>query len=207
MNKKTNLILSIIIIAIIGITIFFINQLTMINDKEQSNNSINNKTQNNMINTENSIESNNKNQIGESNLENIINPDITENNQSNEERMENMKLYIKVNNRILTATLNDNSSARALVNKLENGPITIDMEDYSKMEKVGSLGFSLPRNDESINTEAGDLILYQGNSFVIYYDNNSWSLTRLGKIDNITQKELKEIIGTESVKITLSIEE
>ncbi len=207
MNKKLILILSVIIIAIIGITIFSINQLTMINDKEQANNSINNKTQNNMINTENNIESNKKKQIEESNTENIITPDITENNQNNAERIDNMKLYIKVNNRILTATLSENSSARALVNKLENGSITIDMEDYSKMEKVGSLGFSLPRNDESINTEAGDLILYQGNSFVIYYDNNSWSLTRLGKIDNITQKELKEILGTGSIKITLSIEE
>lgn len=194
MNKKLILILSVIIIAIIGITIFAINQLTITNDEEQVNifdNSIN-------------IERNNKNQIGESNAENIVTSDIPKNNV---ERIENMKLYIKVNNRTLTATLNDNSSARALVNKLESGSITIDMEDYSRMEKVGSLGFSLPRNDESINTEAGDLILYQGNSFVIYYDNNSWSLTRLGKIDNITQNELKEILGTGSVEITLSIEE
>ncbi len=61
--------------------------------------------------------------------------------------------------------------------------------------------------DEHINTEAGDLILYQGNSFVIYYYSNSWNLTGLGKIDNISQKELKEILGTRNVKVTLSIEE
>ncbi len=125
----------------------------------------------------------------------------------NVERMENMELYIKVDDKTLTATLNDNSSTRELVNKLEKGAVTIDMEDYSKMEKVGSLGFTLPRNDESINTEAGDLILYQGSSFVIYYDTNSWSLTRLGKIDNISQKELKEILGEGNVKVTLSIKE
>ncbi len=125
----------------------------------------------------------------------------------NVERMENMELYIKVDDRTLTATLNDNSSTRELVNKLEKGAVTIDMEDYSEMEKVGPLGFTLPRNDESINTEAGDLILYQGNSFVIYYDTNSWSLTRLGKIDNISQEELKEILGEGNVKVTLSIKE
>ncbi len=28
------------------------------------------------------------------------------------------------------------------------------------MEKIGSLGTSLPRNDEQITTEPGDLILY-----------------------------------------------
>ncbi len=178
MNKKLILTFVVIVIVILaGTTIFVINKLTMANNEEKANI------------VDNSINS------------------IVENIKDSTERIEDMKLYIKVNNRTLTATLNDNSSARELVNKLKNGPVTIDMEDYSRMEKVGSLGFSLPRNDESINTEAGDLILYQGNSFVIYYDNNNWSLTRLGKIDNISQKELKEILGTGNVKVTLSIKE
>lgn len=199
MNKNLKVVLIVIVIVILtGITIFAINKFTATNEEEKLN------IVDNSINNENNIESNNKNEIEELNTENVI---ITENNQNNTERIGNMKLYIKVNDRTLTATLNDNSSARELINKLENGSITIDMEDYSRMEKVGSLGFSLPRNDEYINTEAGDLILYQGNSFVIYYDNNSWSLTKLGKIDNISQKELKEILGTGSVKVTLSIEE
>lgn len=71
--------------------------------------------------------------------------------------------------------------------------------------KVGPFPKSLPRNDEQISTEAGDLILYQGNSFVIYYDTNSWNFTRLGKIDNVTQQELKEILGSGSVTAVLSL--
>lgn len=63
------------------------------------------------------------------------------------------------------------------------------MHDYSNFEKVGPLGATLPTNDEQITTQAGDLILYQGSSFVIYYDTNSFSLTRLGKIDNVSQEE------------------
>ena len=81
------------------------------------------------------------------------------------------------------------------------------MRDYANMEKVGTLPVDLPRNDEPINTDACDLILYQGNSFVIYYDTNSWSLTRLGRIDNITKSELKSILGTGDVTVTLSLPE
>ncbi|MDE5765226.1 MAG: aldo/keto reductase [Ruminococcus sp.] len=49
-------------------------------------------------------------------------------------------------------------------------------------------------------------MLYQGNQITIFYDTNSWSYTKLGKIDNITQKELKEIFGTGSISITFSLE-
>lgn len=81
------------------------------------------------------------------------------------------------------------------------------MQDYGDMEKVGSLGQDLPTNDEQITTEAGDLILYQGNSFVIYYAPNSWNFTRLGKINDVTAEELWEILGESDVTVTLSLAE
>lgn len=115
------------------------------------------------------------------------------------------KIAISVNGHTLTATLEDNSSAQALIELLRQSPITIQMQDYGNFEKVGSLGTTLPRNDEQITTQAGDLILYQGNQITIYYDTNSWNFTRLGKIDNITQNELKEILGSGSVTVTLSL--
>jgi hypothetical protein len=73
------------------------------------------------------------------------------------------------------------------------------------MEKVGSLGRDLPTNDEPITTEAGDIILYQGNALVIYYAPNSWRFTRIGKINHITPKELKDILGGGNVTIKLSL--
>lgn len=81
------------------------------------------------------------------------------------------------------------------------------MNDYGDMEKVGSLGFSLPRNDQQTTTDPGDLILYQGNSFVIYYDINSWNFTRLGKIDGVSTREqvLDLLDGKGEVTITLSL--
>ena len=112
-------------------------------------------------------------------------------------------MKIIIGNRELTATLVQNSSTEALKELLRAGPITINMRDYGNMEKVGSFGRSLPTNDERITTEPGDLILYQGNSLVIYYAPNTWSFTRLGKINGVTRQELINILGEENVTVIL----
>lgn len=126
-------------------------------------------------------------------------------NSKKEDKMEINKIKLIIGSNELTATLENNSSSQALINKLKEGNITIQMSDYAGMEKVGTLEFDLPQNNKNIKTEAGDLILYQGNNFVIYYDNNNWSLTKLGKIDNISQKELINILGEGNVIVTLSL--
>ena len=120
------------------------------------------------------------------------------------EKKSDSKLKISVNGTELTATLEDNSSAKALTELLKQGNITVDMSDYGNFEKVGDLPQSLPRNDEKITTVPGDIILYQGNKITIYYDENTWDFTKLGHIDNITQKELKAILGGGNVSVTLS---
>jgi len=114
-----------------------------------------------------------------------------------------MKITITVNGKTLTASLYDNSSTRALVALLQKGAVTIDMHDYGNFEKVGELPESLPRNDKQTSTDAGDLILYQGKSFVIYYDKNSWNFTPLGKLEGITKTELKALLGTGNVTAVL----
>ena len=114
-------------------------------------------------------------------------------------------MNIKIGDNTLTVTLAENSSVDALKVALLAGPLTIDMRDYGSMEKVGPLGMNLPRNDQQITTEAGDIILYQGNALVIYYAPNSWNFTRLGKIDNVTAAELREILGAGNVTVTLSL--
>ncbi|MGP1576180.1 MAG: cyclophilin-like fold protein [Treponema sp.] len=114
-----------------------------------------------------------------------------------------MKITITVNGKTLTASLYDNSSTRALIALLQKGAVSIDMHDYGKFEKVGELPESLPRNDKQTSTDAGDLILYQGKSFVIYYDKNSWNFTPLGKLEGITKAELKALLGTGNVTAIL----
>lgn len=124
------------------------------------------------------------------------------------EENEGQKISIKINDgEVLTATLENNTSAQGLVEKLRQGNITIEMEDFSSFEKVGELGFDLPTNDEEITTSYGDLILYQGDKLTIYYDVNTYNFTKIGHIDNITQDELKEVLGEGDVKVLLFLEE
>ncbi len=116
-----------------------------------------------------------------------------------------IKLAVK-GGRTFTATLADNSSAEALKKLLAGGDVTVEMEDYGDMEKVGPLGTNLPRNDRQTTTGPGDIILYQGKYLVIYYATNSWNFTRLGKIDNVTGRELKSALGDGDVTVTLSLD-
>ena len=84
--------------------------------------------------------------------------------------------------------------------------ITYEADDYGNFEKVGNIGVSLPQNNESITTVPGDVILYQGNNICLYYGTNSWSFTRLGKIEGMSKDEIKTFLnaGGGSVRITLS---
>ena len=114
-------------------------------------------------------------------------------------------MNVIVGDTTFTATLADNSSAQALVELLQEGPLTIEMSDYGNMEKVGPIGQTLPANNEQITTEPGDIILYQSNSLVIYYDTNSWNFTRIGKINDVTQEELLDALGSGDVSVTFAL--
>ena len=112
---------------------------------------------------------------------------------------------IQVGKKVFKAKLADNSSAKELAKKLAKKPITIFMQDYGGFEKVGDFGFNMVTNDKHITTEPGDLVLYEGDQLVIFYGKNSWSYTKLGKIQNVTAKELKAALGNGDVKVTLSL--
>ena len=115
---------------------------------------------------------------------------------------EESKLKIEVNGYTLTATLENNESARALAELIGNESVVLNLSEYGNFEKVGALPKSLPKNDERITTESGDIMLYQGNQITIFYGSNTWSYTRLGRIDDVSQEELKEIFGKNDVTVT-----
>lgn len=112
-------------------------------------------------------------------------------------------LKITVGDYELLATFEDNPSARAFQELLAQGPLTVSMEDYGGFEKVGPLGTTLTHSDTSITTEPGDVILYQGNQITIYYGTNSWTFTRLAKIDDPTDLQAK--LGEGTVQVTFSL--
>ena len=119
-----------------------------------------------------------------------------------------IRLTIK-GGKTFTATLENNASAQALKDRLSKGSITVEMNDYGDMEKVGPLGFSLPRTDRQTTTRPGDIILYLGNNLVIYYDTNSWNFTRIGRVNGInTRGKMLDLLGGVGKRtVTISSEE
>ena len=109
------------------------------------------------------------------------------------------KLKIEVCGQTFTATLEQNDATTALIAML---PITLSMSDYSGFEKVSSLGANLPTNNAQTTTQAGDIVLYNGNQIVIFYGSNSWSYTRLAHVDDLTG--WAEALGSGDVSVTFS---
>ncbi len=114
-------------------------------------------------------------------------------------------IYAHIGSNVLTIKPENNSSAKAFVDLLRKSDLTVEMHDYGNFEKVGSIGSSLPRNDKSITTKPGDVILYQGNQITIYYDVNSWNITKLGEVQGIEPSELKAILGDSNVSVRFSL--
>lgn len=117
------------------------------------------------------------------------------------------KIQLTISGTTLPVLIEDNVATRALVAALREGSITYTARDYGGFEKVGALGRSLPTSDTDITTQAGDVILYNGDNIVLFYGSNSWSYTRLGKIQYKSLDELKSFLkaGGGTISVTLSL--
>ena len=99
----------------------------------------------------------------------------------------------------------ENESVAALREWVAGNPLTIQMSMYGGFEQVGPLGTGLPRQDVQTHTDYGDIVLYSGNQIVIFHGSNSWAYTRLGHIRDLSQSELKEMLGQHDVTVTLAL--
>lgn len=117
-----------------------------------------------------------------------------------------MTMNITAGGKTITATLADNATAKALAEKLKSESVTVEMK-ANGFEHYGPLGFSLERHDEQISAVSGDIMLYNGNNICVFYGNNSWSYTPLGKVDGKTADELKAFFGTGTISVTYSLKQ
>jgi flavodoxin len=117
------------------------------------------------------------------------------------------EIKITVSGKSLPVKIEDNDATKALVAALREASITYEAHDYGGFEKVGPLGLSLPSSDTQITTEAGDVILFNGNQIVLFYGSNAWSYTRIGKMKYGTLDELKDFLqaGQGNISVTLSL--
>lgn len=126
---------------------------------------------------------------------------------SNTTNNDNMPDHIKISvgGKSLTVAIEDNNATKELVEVLRESSVSYEANDYGGFEKVGDLGFSLPASDTRISTQPGDVILYSGNQLVLFYGTNSWSYTRIGKMEYATLDELKSFLRAGQGKITVTL--
>lgn len=121
-----------------------------------------------------------------------------------EDETANMTLTLKIGNTLVDVFWLDNESVKDLKKHAKDG-LTIELHQYGDFEQTGLLGFTLASNDTNMNVGPGDIILYNSNQICLYYDNNSWSFTKLGHI-NLSKSELRELLAEEdTVTITIGL--
>jgi hypothetical protein len=116
-------------------------------------------------------------------------------------------IKITISGKTLPVKIEDNEATKTLVAALREASITYEAHDYGGFEKVGPLGRTLPTSDTQITTQAGDVILYSGNQIVLFYGSNTWSYTRIGKMQYESLDELKSFLkaGEGNISVTLSL--
>ena len=116
------------------------------------------------------------------------------------------KMYITIGEQTQSVTLVDNDATRELVAALQDAPISVTLND-NNFEIWGPLGRSLTTKNEQMTVQPGDIVLYNGSNICIFYDSNSWSYTRLGKIDGLSESELRTFLkaGQSNIGVTLSL--
>ena len=130
---------------------------------------------------------------------------VQEESETIEKEQTAMKMNVQVGTYTFTATLEDNKAVQELVEMMQAGPVVINMNDYAGFEKVGPLGKNLTTSNSQTVTEACDIVLYNGNNIVMFYGSNSWSYTRIGKIDDLT--DWAAALGSGDITVVFSLAE
>ena len=128
---------------------------------------------------------------------------VTETQMTDEEK-QTMKL--KIGDKEVPVTWEENDSVIALKKLAEKGSLTIQMAMYGGFEQVGPIGQSIVSEDHQTTTQAGDIVLYSGDQIVVFYGSNSWAYTRLGHVD-LPQEEMEDLLGNGDIILTLQMED
>ena len=117
------------------------------------------------------------------------------------------KMFITIGVVTKTATMVDNAATQELVARLQQASVTVTLNSSGGFEIWGALGFSLPTSNQQVNAQPGDIVLYNGSNICMFYGTNSWSYTRLGHIDGLSESELRTFLhaGGSNISVTLSL--
>jgi hypothetical protein len=109
---------------------------------------------------------------------------------------------VQIGEKVFTAHLEDNETARAFAAML---PLTLEMRDLNDNEKVIELPKRLPGGASNPGTiREGDLMIWSSRSLVLFYKTfpTSYSYFRLGRIQDTAG--LVEAVGRGTVAVTFT---
>lgn len=112
-----------------------------------------------------------------------------------------MKLYIE--GKEIPVTWEQNASARELAAAAAEKEIIVAMSMYGGNEQFGPLGRTFSRDDRRVTARCGDIVLYCGDQIVVFFGSNTWSYTKLGKIE-LSEAEVTALLSQGDVTLTLA---
>lgn len=135
--------------------------------------------------------------------------EMNERNNQNPSDKVTDKMNVTIDGVTKSVTLVDNAATRQLVAKLQEASVSVTLNSSGGFEIWGALGFSLPTSNEQVTAQPGDVVLYNGSNICLFYGSNSWSYTRLGHIDGLSDGELKTFLkaGESHINVILSLTE
>ncbi len=113
-------------------------------------------------------------------------------------------LVMTVDGRRVDTVWESNPSVEA-IRKLAAEGLTIAMERYGGFEQTGSMEKAVERNDSAITVGPGDIVLYRGIQICLYYGENTYDFTRLGRIQNMSVPEITAMLDKPGVTVVFSL--
>ena len=125
-------------------------------------------------------------------------------NENNNKAPAVTSIRVQIGEKVFTARLEDNETARAFAAML---PLKLEMRDLNDNEKVVELSKKLPGEISNPGTiQEGDLMIWSSRSLVLFYKAfpTSYSYSRLGRIEDTAG--LAEAVGAGTVTVTFAKE-
>lgn len=110
---------------------------------------------------------------------------------------------VKIGDKDAQVAWENNETVEALK---QLSPLTVQLSPYKGIELSGNIGTTIPSVYSEMTTSPGDIVLYEGNTIIVVVEPNTCLYTKIGKITNLSEAELKDLLAQGNVTITLDIQ-
>ncbi len=118
--------------------------------------------------------------------------------------VDDMDLILTIDGKKVDVIWEDNPSVDA-IKVLAKDTMTVRMERYGGFEQTGSMPKSVVKNDSWIDVGTGDIMLYRGVQISIFFDDNAYDYTKLGKISGMSGSEIVAMLDKPNVTAVFTL--